>query len=111
MGKFNYVQLNFYGRAELAEGTRHGIHDMQVTLAASYPFKAGNTNLLLDGYFDWVTGFGSEDWSFHLNPQLTMDLGARWDNPEKLYLGVEVDLWWNKYQIPSAADSTRIRRR
>jgi nucleoside-specific outer membrane channel protein Tsx len=104
LGKFNYVQLNFYGRAEMTEGARDGIRDMQVTMVASYPFKVGNSDWLLDGYFDWVVGFGSEDWSYHLNPQLTMDLGAAvWDVPRKFYAGIEIDLWWNKYQIPDSA--------
>lgn len=103
LGKFNYVQLNFYGRAELTEGTESGFQDMQVTMVASYPFQIGRAQFLLDGYFDWVVGFGSEDWSYHLNPQLTMDVGAFWNHPKKLYAGVEVDFWWQKYQIPDSA--------
>lgn len=104
LGKFNYVQLNLYGRAEMTEGTRDGFRDMQVTMVASYPFKVGRADWLLDGYFDWVVGFGSEEWSYHLNPQLTVDLGALvWEVPKKFYAGVEIDLWWNKYQIPDSA--------
>jgi nucleoside-specific outer membrane channel protein Tsx len=104
LGKFNYVQLNFYGRAEMTEGTKSGIRDMQVTMVASYPFKTGRVDWLLDGYFDWVLGLGSEDWNYHLNPQLTADLGGLlWNAPKKLYAGVEIDLWWNKYQIPNSA--------
>jgi len=104
LGKFNYVQLNFYGRAELTENTRGGFHDMQVTMVASYPFRIGRADWLLDGYFDWVVGFGSEDWNYHLNPQLTFDLGAlAFDAPKKLYAGFEFDLWWNKYQIPDSS--------
>lgn len=102
LGKFNYVQLNLYGRAEMIEGVESGFQDMQVTMAASYPFQVGSAQFLLDGYFDWVVGFGSEDWSYHLNPQLTMDVGAFWDHPKKLYAGVEVDFWWRKYQIPDS---------
>lgn len=101
--EFNFVQLNFYGRAELTQGTDTGISDMQVTLAASYPFSIGRSQFLLDGYFDWVVGFGDEDWNFHINPQLTMDLGALWDKPRKFYVGLEFDLWWNKYQIPNSS--------
>lgn len=103
LGKFNYVQLNLYGRNEMTEGTRNGFQDMQVTMVASYPFKLGRTDWLLDGFFDWVTGFGSEDWSYHLNPQLTMDVGALHGAPKKFYMGIEVDLWWNKYQIPDSS--------
>jgi len=104
LGKFNYVQLNFYGRAELTQNTRSGFRDMQVTMVASKPFTIGRAQWLLDGYFDWVVGLGSEDWNYHLNPQLTVDLGALvWDVPKKVYAGVEIDLWWNKYQIPNSA--------
>ena len=102
LNKFNYVQLNFYGRAELTKGTEHGFKDMQITMVASYPFTVGGSQFLIDGYFDWVLGIGNEDWSYHLNPQITMDLGSKWGNPKKLYAGVELDLWWNKYQIPSS---------
>lgn len=103
LGKFNYVQMNLYGRAELTENTRRGFRDVQMTMVASYPFKVGRADWLLDGYFDWVMGFGSEDWSYHLNPQLTVDLGALvWDVPKKFFAGVEIDLWWNKYQIPDS---------
>lgn len=102
LSKFNYVQLNFYGRAELAEGTENGISDMQVSLVASYPFNIGNQSFLVDGYFDWVLGLGDEEWSYHLNPQVTMDVGANWNSPGKLFMGVELDFWWNKYQIPDS---------
>jgi nucleoside-specific outer membrane channel protein Tsx len=100
LGKFNYVQLNMYGRAELTENTESGINDMQVSLVASYPFTVGKQQFLIDGYFDWVLGLGDEEWSYHLNPQITMDLGASWDSPGKMYVGFELDFWWNKYQIP-----------
>ena len=104
LGAFNFVQLNFYGRAELTEGTESGINDMQVTLSASYPFNIGENQFLIDGYFDWVLGLGDEEWSYHLNPQITMDVGARWNHPGKLFFGLELDFWWNKYQIPNSAE-------
>ena len=103
LARFNYVQLNFYGRAEMVEGVQSGFRDAQITMVASYPFTIGNVQLLADGYFDWVLGFGNEDWSFHINPPLTVDLGARRDNPGKFFAGIELDLWWNKYQIPSSS--------
>jgi nucleoside-specific outer membrane channel protein Tsx len=104
LGKFNYMQLNLYGRAELTEGTDSGIRDMQISLVTSHPFKIGNSQFLVDGYFDWVLGLGDEDWSYHLNPQVTMDVGAQWENPGKLYVGTELDFWWNKYQIPDSPE-------
>jgi nucleoside-specific outer membrane channel protein Tsx len=104
LGKFNYLQLNLYARAEKTEGVKHGFRDMQVTVAGAYPFNIGSAKFLVDGYFDWVLGLGSEEWSYHLNPQLKLDVGNFWNNPNKLYAGVEVDLWWNKYQIPDSSN-------
>ena len=104
LDKFNYVQLNIYGRDELIEGADDGFNDMQISMIASYPFAIGNSQFLIDGYFDWVLGLGDEDWSYHLNPQVTMDPGAKWDHPNKLFVGVELDMWLQKYQIPSSSD-------
>jgi nucleoside-specific outer membrane channel protein Tsx len=103
LGKFNFVQLNFYGRNEMVEGAESGFRDAQITMVASYPFMIGKRPWLADGYFDWVVGFGDEDWSYHINPQVTTDLGAARNNPGKLFVGIELDFWWNKYQIPSSA--------
>jgi nucleoside-specific outer membrane channel protein Tsx len=99
LGKFKYVQLNLYARAELTDTQRDGFRDMQVTLVAAYPLELGSTRFLVDGYFDWVVGIGSEQSSFHFNPQVKLDIGNYWDRPEKLYAGVELDFWWDKFQI------------
>lgn len=101
--KFNYVQLNFYGRNEMVQGAESGFRDAQITMVASYPFKIGKAQLLADGYFDWVLGIGDEDWSYHINPQVTWDAGAGRGKPGRLLVGLELDLWWNKYQIPSSS--------
>jgi nucleoside-specific outer membrane channel protein Tsx len=100
LGKFKHIQLNLYGRAELAEGVRQGIRDMQVTIVAARPFTIGSAKLLVDGYLDWVLGLGTEGSSYRLNPQLKLDVGNYWGSPDKFFAGLEVDLWWNKYQIP-----------
>lgn len=104
LGKFNYVQLNLYARDDLSKGAARGFHEMQVTTVASYPFEIGRAHFLIDGYFDWIPGLGDKHWSFHLNPQFTLDVGEYWGTPKKLYAGLEVDWWWNKYQIPSTSD-------
>ena len=99
---FRYAQLNVYGRSELTEGTEDGFRDVQITVVAARPFSVGKAQFLADGYFDWVLGLGSEVWSYHLNPQVSADLGNTWGKPGKLFAGVELDFWWNKYQIPSS---------
>ena len=100
---FRYAQVNVYGRRELTEGTRDGFRDVQVTVVAARPFAVGKAQFLADGYFDWVLGLGSETWSNHLNPQVSVDVGNFWGTFGKLFAGVELDFWWNKYQIPSSA--------
>jgi nucleoside-specific outer membrane channel protein Tsx len=103
LGKFNYLQLNLYARSELTASAEHGFRDVQMTVVASYPFKIGKSSFLVDGFFDWVLGLGSEEWSYHLNPQVTMDVGESWGSPQKFFAGIEIDLWWQKYQIPDSA--------
>jgi nucleoside-specific outer membrane channel protein Tsx len=101
LGEFKYIQLNFYARSELTETAKNGFRDMQITLVAAYPISIGKVKFLIDGYFDWVLGIGPEDWSYHLNPQIKLDVGNFFGKPDKMYAGVELDFWWNKYQIPS----------
>jgi nucleoside-specific outer membrane channel protein Tsx len=101
---FRYAQVNVYGRSELTEGTKDGFRDVQVTVVAARPFSIGKARFLADGYFDWVLGLGSEEWSYHLNPQVSVDLGNVWGKPDKLFAGLELDFWWNKYQIPSSSE-------
>jgi nucleoside-specific outer membrane channel protein Tsx len=102
LGKFKYIQLNLYARSELTETAPNGFRDMQITMVAAYPITIGRAKFLIDGYFDWVLGIGSEEWSYHLNPQIKLDLGNFFGTPDKIYAGVELDFWWNKYQIRSS---------
>jgi nucleoside-specific outer membrane channel protein Tsx len=99
---FSFAQVNIYGRNELTEGARGGVHDAQVTLVTARPFEIGKAKFLVDGYIDWVLGLGSQDWNLHVNPQVSMDVGNIWGAPNKFYVGAEIDLWWNKYQIPNS---------
>lgn len=99
---FSYAQVNVYGRSELTEIHRTGFHDVQVTMVAARPFTIGKAKFLADGYIDWVVGLGSEDWNFHLNPQVSVDVGNLWGAPNKFFAGAELDFWWNKYQVPNS---------
>jgi nucleoside-specific outer membrane channel protein Tsx len=101
LGEFKYIQLNLYARSELTANAPNGFRDMQVTMVAAYPIVIGPVRFLIDGYFDWVLGIGPEEWSYHLNPQIKLDVGNFFGQPEKVYAGVELDFWWNKYQIRS----------
>lgn len=105
---FDYFQLNFYYRQP--DGNRVPSGAWQITPVWSYTFALGNSDVLIDGYIDWVVNtkkassgrHGQSDYhsNFHFNPQIKYDLGKALDFPaKKLYVGIEYDYWKNKYGI------------
>ncbi|WP_285416575.1 outer membrane protein OmpK [Pseudomonas sp. efr-133-TYG-5] len=104
---FDYFQLNFYQRH--TEGARAGDNVWQITPVWSYTIPVGNSNVLIDGFMDWVVdndvnSKGEYHANLHFNPQIKYDLGKALSFGEKqLYVGVEYDYWKDKYGI----DDTR----
>ena len=100
---FNYFTLNFYVRN--TEGSRPGDNVWQITPGWSYTIPVGRSDILIDGYMDWVpdndqTRRGTYHANLHFNPQIKYDLGKALHLGEKqLYVGVEYDYWKNKYGI------------
>ena len=104
---FDYFQLNFYQRH--TDGSRPGDNVWQITPVWSYTIPVGSSNVLIDGYMDWVVdndvnSKGEYHANLHFNPQVKYDLGKALHFGEKqLYVGVEYDYWKDKYGI----DDTR----
>lgn len=102
---FNYFTLNFYQRN--TEGSRPGDGVWQITPAFSYTIPAGRSDILIDGYMDWVvdndeTRRGTYHANLHLNPQVKYDLGKALNiGAKQLYVGVEYSYWKDKYGIDS----------
>ena len=103
---FDYFQLNFYYRKP--DGNRVPSGAWQITPAWSYTLPLGNSNLLIDGFIDWVvnnkSGHGNNQSDYHanlhFNPQIKYDLGKSLGYEAKhLYVGVEYDYWSDKYGI------------
>jgi nucleoside-specific outer membrane channel protein Tsx len=105
---FDYFQLNLYYRKP--DGHRVPAGAWQITPAWSYTVPLGNSDLLIDGYIDWVVN--NKDASsgrrnqadyhanLHFNPQIKYDLGkALGYGAKHLYVGVEYDYWSDKYGI------------
>jgi nucleoside-specific outer membrane channel protein Tsx len=113
---FDYFQLNFYQRQ--TEGNRPGDGVWQITPVWSYTLPLGNSNILIDGYMDWVVdndknARGVYHANLHFNPQVKYDLGKALNWGEKqLYVGFEYDYWKNKYGIEDsgAFKTNQIRR-
>ncbi|BAP45453.1 hypothetical protein NRB16_19625 [Pseudomonas sp. LJDD11] len=103
---FDYFQLNFYYRQPDGDRVRAGA--WQITPAWSYTLPLGNSNLVIDGFIDWVvnnkssSGGKQSDYhaNLHFNPQIKYDLGKSLGYEAKhLYVGVEYDYWSDKYGI------------
>ncbi|MDF2643258.1 MAG: hypothetical protein K0R45_2531 [Pseudomonas sp.] len=100
---FDYFQLNFYQRH--TEGSRAGDNVWQITPVWSYTIPVGKSDVLIDGFIDWVVdndsnSRGDYHANFHFNPQIKYDLGKALSLKDRqLYVGIEYDYWTNKYGI------------
>lgn len=105
---FDYFQLNFYYRKP--DGNRVPSGAWQITPAWAITIPVGNSDILFDGFMDWVVNNkdassserGQSDYhaNLHFNPQIKYDLGKAMGYEAKhLYVGVEYDYWSDKYGI------------
>ncbi len=105
---FDYFQLNFYYRKP--DGNRVRAGAWQITPVWSYTIPVGNSDILIDGYMDWVINNKSASTSrrnqsdyhanLHFNPQVKYDLGKALGYEAKhLYVGLEYDYWSDKYGV------------
>jgi nucleoside-specific outer membrane channel protein Tsx len=101
---FDYFQLNFYKRYN--DGHRAGYGAWQITPVWSYTIPVGKSDILIDGFMDWVVDNkqsntkGDYHSNLHFNPQIKYDLGKAMNLPDRqLYVGIEYDYWTNKYGI------------
>ncbi|TWI52531.1 nucleoside-specific outer membrane channel protein Tsx [Pseudomonas duriflava] len=96
---FDYFQVNIYYRKP--DGTTTPSGAWQVTPAWSYTIPVGRSDILIDGYMDWVVNNkGDYHANLHFNPQVSYDLGKALNLEAKhLYVGFEYDYWKNKYGI------------
>lgn len=96
---FDYFQLNLYYRKPDGGSAPSGA--WQLTPVWAYTLPVGNSDLLIDGYLDWVmNNKGSYHANLHFNPQVKYDLGkAMGYGAKHLYVGTEYDYWSDKYGI------------
>ncbi|WP_278389771.1 outer membrane protein OmpK [Stutzerimonas kunmingensis] len=101
---FDRFSLNtYYRKPDGITGKPGG--QWQITPTWAMTFPVGKSDILFDGYIDWVVndkknGNTELKKNFHFNPQVKYDLGKALDyTPGKLYVGIEYDYWSNKYGI------------
>ncbi|MBB2497242.1 outer membrane protein OmpK [Aquipseudomonas ullengensis] len=95
---FDYFQLNTYLRT--TDGKRDGDNVWQITPVWSYTIPVGNSDLVIDGFMDWVVD-NDESYhaNLHFNPQIKYDVAKAFGVGQKVYVGVEYDYWSDKYGI------------
>lgn len=106
---FSYFNINTYRRDALSSGNLSD--GWQVTPAFRMDFPVGNSNIVFDGYIDWVFSADNQGYeeNFHFNPQIKYDLGAAIFGEHKknqLFVGVEYDYWQNKYGVKGVDQNT-----
>ncbi|MFC3606213.1 outer membrane protein OmpK [Stutzerimonas tarimensis] len=107
---FDRLAINtYYRKPDGVRGQAAG--QWQITPTWAMTFPVGKSDILFDGYIDWVINdVGSPNRgdyvakNLHINPQLKYDLGKALDwKPKTLYVGIEYDYWKNKYGIDNDA--------
>lgn len=102
---FDYFQLNTYLRTP--DGKRDGKNVWQITPVWSYTIPVGNSDLVIDGFMDWVVDNDkSYHANLHFNPQIKYDLAKGLGLGKKFYVGVEYDYWSDKYGIKDSESFT-----
>jgi nucleoside-specific outer membrane channel protein Tsx len=95
---FDFFQLNTYYRE--TDGKRDGSGVWQITPAWSYTLAVGDSDLVIDGFMDWVVdNDDSYHANLHFNPQIKYDLAKGMGWGKRFYVGVEYDYWSDKYGI------------
>lgn len=107
---FDRLAFNFYYRKpDGSTGNPSGQWQITPTWAITIP--VGKSDILFDGYIDWVVNdAGSKNSgnylakNLHINPQIKYDLGKALDKKAgMLYVGIEYDYWSNKYGIEDSS--------
>ncbi|WJN57754.1 outer membrane protein OmpK [Pseudomonas sp. SO81] len=95
---FDFFQLNTYYRE--TDGQRDGSGVWQITPAWSYTVAVGDSDLVIDGFMDWVVdNDDSYHANLHFNPQIKYDMAKAMGWGKRFYVGVEYDYWSDKYSI------------
>ncbi|MDQ8198441.1 outer membrane protein OmpK [Pelagicoccus enzymogenes] len=96
---FDFFQLNGYRRFN---DTSSDLESYQITPVWKITIPVGETELVCDGFIDWVIGEGTDH--LHVCPQVKLDVGMMTGMEKgKLYAGIEYDYWKNKYAVPDGA--------
>lgn len=94
--KFPVFQVNWYVRNEIDAPTDLG---QQVTLVWLMPFKTGSIDWTFEGFADYAYGLDPAEDNLIAGPRLLVDAGKAWGSPGVLQVGIEHQIWRNKFGI------------
>ncbi|MGZ8196053.1 MAG: DUF5020 family protein [Methylosarcina sp.] len=101
----DYLQLDI---AAYKADDISGKYGLQFTPVWSIPFDVASLRFKFRGFTDFRTGNTNASGHFHIlaQPQLLLDMGnlVGWKN-DKVYIGTEYSLWYNKFGVKGAHES------
>lgn len=101
LGVFAYIDRSkFEGEEFGARGT-----SIQITPSWSVPFRVGRASLVFDGFADYIGEHGELEYQFLAQPQLKIDASPLWGREGQLFVGVEWQVWRNKYGVAGLDES------
>lgn len=104
---FNFFQLSLTRRESLNRVGNTSSEGWQMTPSFSITWPIGRSEVVLDGFIDWVFATDEADYAENLqiNPQLKYNLGKLLHRPDtRFYIGLEYYFWSDKYGIASTTD-------
>ncbi len=100
---FKLLTLGVYAYVDRTkiDGEEFGAHGtgIQITPSWSVPFHIGRASLVLDGFADYIGEHGELSYQVLAQPQLKVDISPLWHREGKVLVGVEWQIWKNKYGI------------
>lgn len=90
------AQINYYIRNEVGAGKDLG---SQVTLVWLTPFSIGSADFAFEGFFDYAFGMDHAEDNIITAPRLLVDVGKMWGAKGTLQMGIEYQIWRNKYGL------------
>lgn len=90
------AQINYYIRNEIGAGKDLG---GQVTLVWLTPFSLGSVDFAFEGFFDYAFGMDHAENNIITAPRLLVDVGKAWGAKGTLQMGIEYQIWRNKFGL------------
>lgn len=98
---FTYFQLNAYVRDDQNQPGS----TWQITPIWLHQFNLGSLKFSLQGFIDYAGTEGTAVRNLLAAPRLWLDLGALWDAPMHVEVGVEYLYWRNKYGVKGVTEA------